>query len=307
MFLQTVSFTRKFIRNFSKISAPLAKYQKKNCPRRFRPGLVGDEEAQKAFEYLKERLMSAPVLAPPDYSKPFYVHTDASGRGAGCALAQKDAAGRTQVVMYASRALKDTELSYSTYELEFLAGRFAFGVFHEYIAHSKVYWVTDHSALLTPKLQKRGRTQRWLADMMQYDFSVIFVPGKNNTLPDGLSRFPLVGPSVYDVDEVPILSVQTAHGHGVARPDHLEVNEVCALLNATEWAEGQLQVVHATTEVSELRRGSRKREQTKILEVSDFRRKRQGKQAGAAESPGVLPALPTLRLIFLINLVRFFA
>ena len=96
---------------------------------------------------------------------------DGSGVGIGAALTQEDGDGLTRVVMYASGALKACELSYSTYELEFLTGRFAFGVFHDYIAASKVCWLTDHSALLAIKLQKRGRTQRWLADMMMYDFS----------------------------------------------------------------------------------------------------------------------------------------
>ena len=71
-------------------------------------------------------------------------------------------------------------------------------------------WLTDHSALLAIKLQKRGRTQRWLADMMMYDFSVVFVPGKKNVLPDGLLRFPLQGPSIYDAKPVPVLSIQQA-------------------------------------------------------------------------------------------------
>jgi hypothetical protein len=88
VFLQTVSFTRKFIRNFSKLAAPLSKYQKKDCPRKFRKGLQGDEEAQAAFEHLKSRLKTAPILAPPDYSKPFSVHTDGSGVGIGAALTQ---------------------------------------------------------------------------------------------------------------------------------------------------------------------------------------------------------------------------
>ena len=154
VFLQTISFTRKFIRNFSKISAPLAKYQKKNCPVRFKPGLQGDPEAQEAFEHLKQLLTKAPILIPPDYSKPFLVYTDGSGKGVGSCLCQRDDDGRVQVIMYASRALKTGELSYSTYELEFLAGRFAFGVFHEYIANAKVTWITDHSALLALKLKR---------------------------------------------------------------------------------------------------------------------------------------------------------
>jgi hypothetical protein len=134
VFLQTASFMRKFIRNFSQIGAPLAKYRKKDRGRKFRKGLEGDEAAQSAFQEIKDRLKSAPVLAPPDYGKPWEVWTDGSGRGIVSALIQRDENGSARVVMYASRALKDGELFYSTYELEFLAGRFAFNVFHEYIA-----------------------------------------------------------------------------------------------------------------------------------------------------------------------------
>ena len=80
---------------------------------------------------------------PPDYSKPWEVWTDGSGLGIGSALIQRDTDGMARVVMYASRALKSSELTYSTYELEFLAGKFAFNVFHEYIAGGKVDWYTD--------------------------------------------------------------------------------------------------------------------------------------------------------------------
>ena len=117
VFIQTVSFTRKFIRNFSKLAAPLSKYQKKDCPKKFKKGLEGDEEAQNAFHHLKARLKTAPIPTPPDYSKPFRVHTDGSGVGIGAALTQEDDDGLTRVVMYASRALKSSELSYRTYEL----------------------------------------------------------------------------------------------------------------------------------------------------------------------------------------------
>ena len=81
------------------------------------------------------------------------MHTDGSGQGISAALTQKDEDGRTQVIMYATRSLEDTELSYSAYELEFLAGRFSSGLFHDYIANSKVTWITDHSALVSVKLQ----------------------------------------------------------------------------------------------------------------------------------------------------------
>jgi hypothetical protein len=114
VFSATASFMRKFIRNFSKISAPLAKYQRKSEKHKFRKGLVGDIPAQKAFEDIKTRLKTAPILASPDYAKPWEVWTDGSGCGLGSALIQRDDDGLARVVMYASRALKNNELTYST-------------------------------------------------------------------------------------------------------------------------------------------------------------------------------------------------
>ena len=227
VFLQTASFMRKFIRNFSQISAPLAKYQRKGAKGRFKKGLEGDEEARAAFEEIKSRLKSAPVLAPADYGKPWEVWTDGSGCGLGSALIQRDEDGLARVVMYASRALKDNELSYSTYELEFLAGKFAFNVFHEYIAGGKVTWYTDHAALQAVDRQSKGRTQRWLADLMAIDFRVVFVPGKKNTLPDGLSRFPILGPSIYDAETESALTMTKV---GSDRPAHLTTEEGRALI-----------------------------------------------------------------------------
>jgi hypothetical protein len=90
VFLQTASFMRKLMRNSSQIGAPLAKYRKKDAGRTFRKGLEGHEAAQLAFQEIKDRLKSAPVLAPPDYGKPWEVWTDGSGRGIGSALIQRE-------------------------------------------------------------------------------------------------------------------------------------------------------------------------------------------------------------------------
>ena len=229
VFLQTVAYMRKFIRNFSQVSAPLSKYLKKTGKVLFRKELKGDIEAQEAFHELKHRLKTAPILAPPDYSRPWEVHTDGSGRGVAGALIQRGEDGLRRVVMYASRALRQPELVYSVYEIEFLAGAFSFSVFRVYIAGSKVDWYVDHAALKACDRRSTGRTQRWLADLLTIDFRVIFVPGKKNTLPDGLSRFPIPGPSIYGNKPIPLLSV-TAHKDAVGgRPDHLTLQEAEAL------------------------------------------------------------------------------
>lgn len=269
-FLQTVAFMRKFIRGFSQVSAPLAKYLKQGMSKQFKPGLEGDAQAQAAFEDLKERLKTAPILVPPDYSKPWEIRTDGSGKGVAGALFQRDDEGRPRVVMYASRALREQELVYTVFELEFLAAAFSFSVFYEYIAGGSVQWFTDHSALQAIRGRTSGRTQRWLADMMRVDFSVVFVPGKENGLADGLSRYPIPGKSIYDAKQVPLLyhanTVQESSHGVVGRPVHLTMEEGQAWLASLELVAGAREEGHMGP-----RRSTRTRTQFEPHSMEDHR------------------------------------
>jgi hypothetical protein len=111
--------------------------------------------------------------------------------------------------------------------------------------------------------------------MMMYDFSVVFVPGKKNTLPDGLSRFPIQGPSIYEAEEVPVLSVRETHEKDGQRPVHLTVEEAISLFEERGVSiRGDPKNIHelAGCETAPpLRRGKRKRSQPKSLPVKDFR------------------------------------
>ena len=80
-----------------------------------------DESCQQAFEGLKEKLMSAPILTYPDFTKPFSICCNASNFGLGAILQQKDEEGRERVIQYASRTLNKHERNYSTTEKEELA------------------------------------------------------------------------------------------------------------------------------------------------------------------------------------------
>ena len=76
---------------------------------------VWNDKCEEAFQTLKARLTTAPVLATPDSTKPFDVYCDASGTGLGCVLMQDN-----RVIAYASRALRNHE-NYPTHDLELAA------------------------------------------------------------------------------------------------------------------------------------------------------------------------------------------
>ena len=148
------------------------------------------EKQQLAYEQLKEKLVSPPVLAYADYKKPFKVHTDASTSGIGAVLYQLHD-GAERVVAYASRSLKPSERNYPAHKLEFLALKWAVTEkFHDYLYGATFEVVTDNYPVTyvftTAKLDATG--QRWLAELSKYNCTISYRSGKNNADADGLSR-----------------------------------------------------------------------------------------------------------------------
>ena len=106
---------------------------------------------QRSFDKLKLDLTSAPVLAYPDYGKPFLLETDASLKGLGAVLSQEDSNGNMRVISYASCTLKPYEKSmrnYSSAKLELLALKWSVcKKFRDYLIGSKFTVLTDNNAL----------------------------------------------------------------------------------------------------------------------------------------------------------------
>nr|AAL69435.1 Putative polyprotein [Oryza sativa]AAN04915.1 Putative polyprotein [Oryza sativa Japonica Group]AAP52154.1 retrotransposon protein, putative, Ty3-gypsy subclass [Oryza sativa Japonica Group] len=111
-FLSMAGYYRRFIENFSKIARPVTQLLKKE------EKFVWSPQCEKAFQTLKEKLVSSPVLILPDTRKDFLVYCDASRRGLGCVLMQEG-----HVVAYASRQLRPHEGNYPTHDLELSAVR----------------------------------------------------------------------------------------------------------------------------------------------------------------------------------------
>lgn len=203
-FLGFTGFYRRFVAGYSSIAHPLLLLQrghntdkgkkstkKKKAPEEPVPWSWGEEQ-RLSFQTLKDALMNAPILAYPDFSKPFELHVDASTLGLGCVLYQKD--GSTlRVIAYGSRSLSKPERNYSVHKLEFLALKWAVAVkFHHYLYGKPFTVYTDHNPLAyvttTAKLDAVGH--RWLAELSAYEFSIFYKPGSKNCDADGLSRRP---------------------------------------------------------------------------------------------------------------------
>ena len=187
-FVHLCSYYRKFIRNFSAITAPLQALIARGSKWK------GDysEEESRAVRYLKDRLSSEPILSYPDFSQPFRVECDASTKGIGACLSQK-VDGRTRVIQYISRTTRKSERNYSQYDLEALALTWSCAVFRPYVIGTKFEVVTDNKAVKEAfkSVHKSGRLARWALQLMEYDFTITHRAGKKSLHVDALSRQPL--------------------------------------------------------------------------------------------------------------------
>jgi hypothetical protein len=148
------------------------------------------EKQQEAFNKLKQKLTESPILGYPDYEKPFILLTDASGKGLGAVLSQKDENGKEVVIAYASKSLNAAEQNYPITEQECLAVKWAIEHFHKYLISKPFLVMTDHSALKTLMTSQtpKGRRARWIMELQQYDFKIEHRSGKSNANADALSR-----------------------------------------------------------------------------------------------------------------------
>ena len=176
-------------------------------------------EALEAFERLKAACLQAPILAFPDFDKPFLLETDASGKGLGAVLSQKQADGCYHPIAYASRIMNYTEQRYHSNKQEFLALKWAVTEqFHEYLSpygknRNEFVVRTDNNPLTyifsLTNLDAAG--QRWVAQLASYNFSLEYQKGKDNTVADFLSRLdePLPKEEVQDyLDKIPYPGVK---------------------------------------------------------------------------------------------------
>ena len=185
-FLGMASFYRRFCKNFSAVSAPLTKLLEKD------QNYIWGDDQQEAFHKLKGLLMNTPVIAAPDFTKPFKLATDASDLAVGAVLLQEDESGIEHPVAYFSKKLTKSQRNYSTIEKETLALILALEHFEVYVnsANQPTTVYSDHNPIVfIHKMKNRNqRLLRWSLILQEYNLDIRHIPGKENVIADALSR-----------------------------------------------------------------------------------------------------------------------
>ncbi|CAM8975442.1 unnamed protein product [Rhodiola kirilowii] len=172
------TFYRRFIRNFSTIMSPITECLKKGK-------FNWSEAAASAFQLIKDKLTTAPILVLPDFNKVFQLETDASIIGIGAVLSQE---GRP--IAFHSEKLSEARQKWTTYELELYAVVRAIKHWEQYLFHREFVLLTDHQALKYINNQRDlNRTHaRWISFLHQFTFVIKHKSGHSNKVADALSR-----------------------------------------------------------------------------------------------------------------------
>ncbi|KAI7790520.1 Pol polyprotein [Triplophysa rosa] len=186
-FLGFANFYRRFIRGFGQVAAPLTALTSTKIP------FSWNALAQVAFDKLKSRFVSAPVLCLPDPDQQFIVEVDASDVGVGAVLSQRaEHDGKVHPCAFFSHRLSPAERNYDIGNRELLAVRLALGEWRHWLEGTTqpfLVWM-DHKNLEYVRLAKRlsARQARWALFFGRFNFTLSYRPGSKNVKPDALSR-----------------------------------------------------------------------------------------------------------------------
>lgn len=172
-FLGMLGWYAKFIPNYATMATPLTNALGKKK-------FIWTADCQSAFDTIKEKLTSAPVLIHPDFNRQFFIQFDASKSGIGSVLFQKDDDGYDRPIANFSKKLNKGQRNYSVTDLECYATVVSVKKFRPYIEGYKFVVITDHSALqwLMKQIDLQGRLARCSLKLQGYNFEIMYKKGK---------------------------------------------------------------------------------------------------------------------------------
>lgn len=184
-FLGLSSYYRRFVEGFAKIAKPLHSLTEKDTKFHW------DWAQEEAFYTLKEKLITAPILASPTDEGEYVLDTDASLVGLGAVLQQQQGE-HLRVIAYGSRSLSKAERNYSTTKRELLAVVYGLKQYRQFLLGRHFKLRVDHAALTylrkTPEVI--GQAARWMDLIEEYDFDITHRAGVAHGNCDALSRRP---------------------------------------------------------------------------------------------------------------------
>ena len=190
-FLRFTGYYCYFIQGYSQIARPLLDLMKQATSWHW------DEKEQVVFETLRDKMVSKPVLQQPNFNKTFYLQMDTLKYGVGVVLSQEGEVKHStprkwHSVAFYSATFSLTKQNYDAYDLEFLGVLKSIEHWRPYLILTKELFIikTNHKNLTYWKSPQKltGRMACWHEKLQDYNFKILHIPGKNNTLADTLSQ-----------------------------------------------------------------------------------------------------------------------
>lgn len=184
-FTGMAQFCSRFVPDFNSKLAPLYALTRKDVP------FEWNDACQNAFEYVKLKLTSSPVLQSPRTCDTFILETDASDWGIGGCLKGRRDNGDEYVVSYHSSKLNDTEYRWNIVEKEGYAIVQCVDKFRHYLIGKRFVLRTDNRVLTFLKSTHTSKSRKllnWALTLSEYDYDIVHIPSKSNEIADCLSR-----------------------------------------------------------------------------------------------------------------------
>ena len=199
-FLGMINYLNRFVPNAATHAQPLQNLLKNDVKWNW------SEAQNKSFETLKGMITNATKLAIYDQTKDLVLENDASDYGLGATIRQDG-----HPIAFASRQMNESERRYAQIEKEMLALVFGLTKFHHYTYGRRVTVITDHQPLVSITKKPLDKAPRRLRSMLlhiqEYDFDLIYKPGRSIPVADALSRAPIMDESVETISVVSNLAL----------------------------------------------------------------------------------------------------
>lgn len=237
-FVAFCNYYRKYIKNFADLTLPLNKLLRKGTEFNW------TKQCQTSFDTIKQKMMSPPVLAYPNFDKnnEFVLQTDASNFALGSILSNSD----LRPIAYASRTLNKAELNYPIIQKELLSIVWSVRHFRPYLYGRKFKILTDHRPLiyLFGMKDPSSRLLKFRLALEEYDFTIEYVKGTTNTA-DALSRVKIESNDLFELNKNNVVCVLTRAQKNLASQNNTqsEFKDPTDLSNCTHSGNGQPAVV----------------------------------------------------------------